>query len=608
MENLLLLPEPSVTAEKQSADNRAREFDFLTQASRTLNASLDYGELIKSLLKIVRSALRAEVVMLAMMDEQEHVMFDRALGAADDGVRGTPISRGSGVMGVVWETREPLVIETPKSRGDVPFALEKKLGIKVQSLIAVPLLRRGLVRGVLEVVNRKREGDPFTTADLELLVPLSEHVAVAVANARLRAQAERRQLEYSLLAEMGADVGKSLTRDEALERILENLNRLVPYDAAAIFLVEPKTDTIASVLHVGYPRGADEKINVKSDQGVVGTVARSKSGTIVPDVRKHPSYFNVRGRTRSEMVAPMLLRGQLLGLFNLESDRADAYKENDLRLLEGFAAQAAVAIDRANLYRERQVKLEIEEELRIARTIQEFFIPKKTMTTGAYRIAGANFPSLEVSGDYYDFFPSMNRLVAFTIADVAGKGVPASLIMASVRSILRTVAPYTATARQIVIRANQILLETVRPQDFVTAFIGVLNPDTGEVTYCNAGHNPPILMSPDGSYRLLESGGPVLGVMHDADWAEGRFRLTDEVLVCYTDGATEARNAADEEFGEERFIESVRGKLGLMPYRLCTSLYASVRSFVGAAKQSDDTTYLAIRRVERASSGRDADA
>jgi serine phosphatase RsbU (regulator of sigma subunit) len=586
-----------VTAEKHSQPQRAREFDYLSQASAALNASLDYNDIVKSLLKIVRTAMRAEAVLLAVVDEQERMVFERALGADDAGLNGFPITQGAGVIGTVWQSRQPLILEKVKARGDVPTTLEKKTGLKVRTVAAVPLMRRGLVRGVLEVVNRRRDGEEFSEADLDLLLPLADHVAVAVANARLRARAERRRLEYSLLAEVSADVGKSLTQEEALDRIVKNLSRLVSYDAAAIFLLDRDSDTFSSVLHSGYPRGADEKINVKSDEGVVGLVSRTKSGTIVPDVRKHPSYCNVRARTRSEMVAPMVLRGQVLGAFNLESDKFDAYNENDLRLLEAFAAEAAVAIDRAYLYKERQVKLEIEEELRIARTVQEFFSPKKTMTTGSFRIAGANFPSLEVSGDYYDFFPSMNRLVAFAIADVAGKGVPASLIMASFRAILRTVAPYTATARQIVIRANQILLDTVRPQDFVTAFIGVINPDTGEVTYCNAGHNPPVLIAPDGSYRELGSGGPILGVMRNADWGEGRFVLKDEVLVCYTDGATEARNAADEEFGEQRFIQSVQDNLDLMPYRMCTALHGVVRNLVGNAPQGDDTTYLAIRRV-----------
>ncbi len=599
MESLLRIPEIHVTTEKNLLQAKAREAELMTQASRTLNASLEFGELLGGLLKIVKSAMRAESVLVSVMDETgTRLVFERALGADDKELRGTTIAKGAGVMGWAWEKRQPMVLNDSKARGDLAFNLEKKLGLKVQSLVAIPLMRRGTVRGVLEVVNRKND-EPFRDEDVDLLVPLGEHVAVAVANARLRAEANRRRLEYSLLAEVSADVGKSLTRDEALERILKNLKKLVEFDAAAIFLIDRKTDTTTSVLHTGYPRSATDRIHVKTDEGLIGVVAKTKTGIIVPDVRNHPSYHNLRTRTRSELVAPMLLRGNVLGAFNLESDTLDAYSENDLRLLEAFAAQAAVAIERAQLYEERKIKLEMEEELRIARTVQEFFIPRKSLVSGSFRLAGANFPSLEVSGDYYDFFPSMNRLIAFAIADVAGKGVPASLLMASFRAILRTMAPYTATARQIAVRANQILLDTVRPGDFVTAFIGVLDPDSGEVSYCNAGHNAPIVMAPDGSHRLLEVGGPVLGIIRDAQWSEGRFRLTDEVLVCYTDGATEARNAADEEYGEVRFVESVRDNLGLMPYRLCTALYAGVRGFTGTAKHFDDTTYLAIRRVDK---------
>jgi serine phosphatase RsbU (regulator of sigma subunit) len=146
---------------------------------------------------------------------------------------------------------------------------------------------------------------------------------------------------------------------------------------------------------------------------------------------------------------------------------------------------------------------------------------------------------------------------------------------------------------------NQILLDTVRPQDFVTTFVGVLNPDTGELSYCNAGHNPPIILSADGSVRRLEVGGPVLGILSDTEWHEGRMRLSsDEVLVCYTDGATEATDGV-EEYGEERFIEAVRENISLTPYRLCTALYASMRAFAGATPQVDDTTYLAIKRVDK---------
>ena len=600
---LHLIPEPELTHERQLLLKKARELELLVSASRTLNTNVEFGELLKSLLKIVKTATRAEYVLLAALDLRDRMVFERALGIADADVRGMPIVKGTGVMGHVWRKGQPVIIDDMR-HSDLTPVIAKKLGIKVHSLVAIPLKRRGLVRGVLQVVNRRNE-DAFTPDDLTLLSALGEHVAAAVANARLRESAQRRRLEYQLLAEVSADVGKSLTRDEALDRILKNLQRLVESDAAAIFLVDGKTSTISSVLHTGYPRTAQEKIQIHLDEGIVGVVAKTKNGLIVPDVRAHAQYANVRARTRSEMVAPMILRGQVLGLFNVESDRLDAYSEDDLRLLEAFAAEAAVAIDRAHLFEERKVKLEIEEELRLARTVQEFFSPKKSLVTANFRIAGANFPSLEVSGDYYDFFPAMNRLVAFAIADVAGKGVPASLIMASFRSTFRTVAPFTASARQMVLRLNQILMDTVRPQDFVTTFVGVLNPDTGELSYCNAGHNPPIVLAADGSFRRLEVGGPVLGILKDTEveWHEGRMRLhSDEALVCYTDGATEATNG-EEEYGEARFIEAVRANVSLTPYRLCTALYANMRAFIGATPQVDDTTYLAIKRMERAPSG-----
>jgi sigma-B regulation protein RsbU (phosphoserine phosphatase) len=267
-----------------------------------------------------------------------------------------------------------------------------------------------------------------------------------------------------------------------------------------------------------------------------------------------------------------------------------------MELLEAFAVQAAVAIERAHLYEDRRVRREIEKELAVARTVQDFFTPKRSRSVGAFRICGVNFPSLEVSGDYYDYFPLRGGLMAFAIADVAGKGVPASLIMSSFRASLHTVAPYLTSARQIAARANKILLETVRPQDFVTAFIGVLNPRSGEVTYCNAGHNPPILMSPGGEYRLLETGGPILGVFDDPPLLEGRLVLHEEVLLCYTDGATEARSARDEEYGEERLVGALRANFGLQPYRLGRALHVDIKEFFKGSRQTDDMTFLAVRR------------
>jgi len=576
--------------------DKIKNLEFVTSASRMLNATLDLDQLLRVIMKIVKNALNVQAVSLSVADEDgENLVFELAKGRRDKAVRGLSIPFGEGIMGRVAQTKKPLVVNDTAGDERISLVLEKKLGLRPRSLMAIPLLRRGKLIGVLEAINQKRR-KPFTEEDLSLAITLGEHIAIALANARLFERAERLGLEATLLARVSADMGKSLSLDGVLQRILKNLERLIPFDAAAVFVLDRRKNRIVSQIQRGYPRDTETRINLKRDEGVVSVAIQGKRGIIVDDVNESDVYVNSRPSTRSEMVAPMISRGGVIGAFNLESDRRRAYRDEDLRLLQAFAGQAGAAVERAHLYEERREKQEIEKELRVARTVQAFFTPKRYRAAGPFRVAGVNHPSLEVSGDYYDFFPVKDSLLAFAVADVAGKGVPASIIMSGFRAALHTVAPYLTSARQIALRANEILLETVRPQDFVTAFIGVLNPATGEVTYCNAGHNPPILMKPDGTYRLLESGGPILGVFEDIPLVEGRFRLADETLLCYTDGATEARNQADEEYGDHRLIEAFGNAIDLPPSRLCQAVFANLKEFYGDAGQSDDVTYLVLKR------------
>jgi sigma-B regulation protein RsbU (phosphoserine phosphatase) len=575
---------------------KIKRLEFLATASRMLNATLDLEQLLLTIMKIVKNALDVQAVSLSVVDEKgETLVFELASGRRDHAVRGLKIPFGEGVMGWVAQHQKPLVVNDTRNDQRVSMALERKLGIKPRSILAVPLKRRGRLIGVLEAINRK-EGRKFTEEDLSLSITLGGHIAAAVGNARLFQRAERRRLEASLLARASADVGGLLSLDEVLQRILANLRRLVPFDAAAIFVLDPRQKRVVSKLHQGYPAGTDERLRFKSDEGVVSVAIKEKKGIIVDDVRASKNYVKARESTRSEMVAPMLSQGRVMGAFNLESDQIHAYREDDLQLLEAFASHASVAIERANLYEEQREKQEIQEELRVARTVQDFFSPKRSRAVGPLRIAGANYPSLEVSGDYYDFFPVREGRLAFAVADVAGKGVPAALIMSGFRATLHTAAPYVATARQLALRANEILLETVRPQDFVTAFIAVVNPTTGEVTYCNAGHNAAILMKPDGSFRTLESGGPVLGLAADIPLVEGRFVLRDETLLLFTDGATEARNQSGEYYGDARLVAALRRSVQFPPSPLCHALYGDVKAFFGEAGQADDITFLVLKR------------
>ncbi|MEE9270447.1 MAG: GAF domain-containing protein [Candidatus Krumholzibacteria bacterium] len=582
--------------DKKLLEKRIKEFQFLTRSSHALNSTLDLDRLLNRILQIVKDALAVETASVLFLDaEKKNMVFALAHGKRGREILGTKIPLGEGVVGWVAKNERPLIINDLSKDKRFSVSIEKKLGLKTRSIMSIPLKRKNKLIGVLEAVNHKA-GVLFSGEDLEFFLALGDHIATAIDNARLYREAERSRLENSVLYRISLALGKALALDEVLDQLLTSLKQLIEYDAAAIFVLDRKNQELVSHLQQGYRPGREAHLRLKLDEGLVGWAAREKKGIIVSDTSKDPRYVSARRRTRSEMVTPMLSRGKVIGLFNLESNRTCAYDAGDLRLLESFAAIAGVSLERARLFEEQQVKQEIERELRVARTIQEFFTPSKSRKLGKYTLTGRNYPSLELSGDYLDVFPLQKPYAAFAVADVAGKGVPASIIMSSFRATLHTGAPYFTSAREFAVRANQILMETVRPNDFVTAFIGVLNSDTGEVTYCNAGHEPAILMAPDGGHRLLKAGGTVLGVLENNELREGSFRLGDDVLLAYTDGITDALDPDEEPFGRKRLITFLRKHRHLSPGRICTALRKQLKDHMRGTPQIDDLTFLVLKK------------
>jgi len=588
-------PRPQ-TPDKQRLQTRLKELEFLTRSSKALNSTLDLDQLLNVIVKIVREALQAETVSVLFYDAgRKNMVFQVALGKRGKEIVGLKVPVGEGVVGWVAKHQRPLIInDLQKDRRYSP-KLERQLGLKTRSIMSIPLKRRNRMIGVIEAVNC-RKPERFTEDDLHIFLALGDHIATAVDNARLYRAAERSRLENSQLYETGVALGKALSLDEVLRKILESLKKIIPFDAAAIFVVDRTNHELVSFLQDGYSPGREDKLHLKLNEGIVGWAARYKKGTIVSDVRKDDRYVNAHRKTRSEMVTPMLSGGQVIGLFNLESHIVGAYGGRDLHLLETFAAQAGVSIERARLYEQEREKRAIERELKIARTVQEFFMPSKTTKLGKYTLTGRNYPSLELSGDYLDVFPLAKPHVVLAIADVAGKGIPASIIMSSFRATLHTAAPYYVSARDIANRANQILLETVRPEDFVTAFIAVLDPRTGRVTYCNAGHEPPILMKPNGRYELLEVGGPILGVFKDNELQEATFDIGDNLFFAYTDGTTDALNPKGEYFGIKRLVRFLRANRGLSTSKICSELRKHLHAYMKDAPQTDDLTFIALKK------------
>jgi serine phosphatase RsbU (regulator of sigma subunit) len=235
-------------------------------------------------------------------------------------------------------------------------------------------------------------------------------------------------------------------------------------------------------------------------------------------------------------------------------------------------------------------------ELLVAAEIQQAFLPKDLPAIPGFSVAAVNYPAREVGGDFYDIFPVANGNHAIVVADVSGKGVPASLFMALSRTAVRIVSRWERSARRVLEGSNTIFLEDAGSTSFVTLFYAILRPRERTITYVNAGHNPPLLFHPSGEIEELGPTGPVIGLVDDPGYAEEEAGLgPGDVLVLYTDGITEAINNREEMFGDERLKRVVMRAAGLPVAGIVAAIRDAVTAFCGDVPQFDDMTLVVIK-------------
>jgi len=317
---------------------------------------------------------------------------------------------------------------------------------------------------------------------------------------------------------------------------------------------------------------------------------------IVPDVRHDVRYVAARATTRSELAAPLKVEGRTIGVFNLENDLEDFFHENHLELLTAFASHAAVAIERARLTRQLLERRRLEKELAIAREIQLSFLPKRAPIVPGYELAGTARPHNEVGGDYFDFIPVSDSRLGLAIADVSGKGIPAGLLMAGFRMSLLAEIRNDFAIRAVMRKVNTLLHESIERDKFVTAFYGVLDYKNRMLIFSNAGHNPPILARADGSIELLVEGGVALGVLPDAVYEERPIAIHErDVLLLYTDGATEAESPSGEQFGQWRLEQLVSSLRERSADEILEAVVDEVLAWVAERGQNDDLTLMVVK-------------
>ncbi|HZQ24145.1 MAG TPA: GAF domain-containing SpoIIE family protein phosphatase [Terriglobales bacterium] len=327
-------------------------------------------------------------------------------------------------------------------------------------------------------------------------------------------------------------------------------------------------------------------------EGLVGHVAASGQMRYAPDVNVDPYYAACEENVRSEVAIPLLVGSKLVGVFTASHPELDAFPEDQLQILQALCAHIAVAVQNARVFqRERLLKAQMDRDAQEARAIQQNLFPKSSPYVPGFVISGFCVPAGAVGGDWYDFIALDDGRWGIVLADVSGKGMAAALLMSATRGMVRSLAEACCSPSEVLMRLNKLMAEDFPSGRFVTMVYAVFDPRNRKLTFANAGHLPPLLVSGDSAqFVATECGLPLglcLGTRH---FSETTITLPQgSRLLFYSDGITEAANLRDEEYGSER-LRAHMSKTSAT----ADSLLAEVQSFSDGAGLRDDATVVMI--------------
>ncbi len=398
--------------------------------------------------------------------------------------------------------------------------------------------------------------------------------------------------ELFLLQRVAQRINAILDPDVLLEEVVNDVAQTFGYSRSAVLLKDDDTNELV----IAAVRGWTTNFHVKGERfkigeyGMVGHVGATGETHYAPDVTVDPYYQVSETSTRSELDIPLKVHGRLIGVFNFQHHELNGFSAGRIQLLEALAGHIATAIENARLFQlERQEKERMARELEEARRVQLSLFPSRNPILSGFEITGLCLPCGEVGGDWYDYIPLRDGRLALVLADVSGKGMAAALLMASTRSILRLFAERDLPPAELLKQVNRVLIEDFPRAKFVTMIYAVLEPAQRDIVFANAGHLPPLFVNATGPQFLKIDSGLPLGIQ-DVSFSEYRLELPPgSRLLFYSDGVSEAMNAALEEFGARRIRDHMAN-----PSASVQSLLDDVRAFAGGHPASDDRTLVMI--------------
>ncbi len=401
---------------------------------------------------------------------------------------------------------------------------------------------------------------------------------------------EQRNQLLSSLFEVARDFSTLLSRDQILKMLSHTLMGQLMASRFAVLLLNGAN-------------GYDVIINrfpVEPDEDILNRLYNIDSAitTKNPDMDEELRFLLKKMNGR--IVSPMKVQGSVKGFLIVGRKMSGGpYDEQDLQFTESLGNTAIAALENERLFKEEVEKKKLEGELELALEIQKNLLPKSTPVIKNFDLAGVSIPSRHVGGDYFDFIELPSGKILIAIGDVSGKGMPASLLMANVQASLRLLAPLSITLVELILKINLLVWQNTSADKFITFFCAILDPGKSEITYVNAGHNPPYLIRKDGQIDELRNGGLIIGFTDEPfEYETGTVTMDPgDYIYMFTDGVNETLNEQREEFGNDRLLESLMKVKNADAITMINKVIDDVKDFAGNLAQYDDITSVVLRRL-----------
>ena len=578
------------TAATEPKEVSAEVLTTLAEIGEEVNSSLDLDEVLARSAALIKKHIDYEIFGVLMVEGNGAYLKHRfSIGYPLELANNLHVPIGQGITGTAAATGHPVRVGDTSKDARYINAIES-----VRSELAVPLMLQGKCVGVLDIQSGQL--NYFTREQQSILTLLASRLAVAIENARLfqrvRAQAET----LLLLNEVGRETSSILDVEELLRRAAEQIKRVIDYQILSLMLYDEDQKVFRHRLDVKHGQRVQGKMRVAASEGIVGAAASLKEAVLVSDVTVDPRYLMVNPETRSELAIPMMHKGKVIGVLDLESPQLDYFTEDHVQTLSILAANLAVSLENARLYEQvARDEARLERDLQAAKRIQGALLRSVPGEDFGLDLAARYLSAREVGGDLYDFLRYGPQQLGIALGDVSGKGTAAALYGAVAIGIMRSLAPQKLQPAEMLKQMNQIVGERRIEGRFMTACFATWQRGRSKLRVANAGQSQPLLYK-DGRCDKIALTGYPLGIFEEVSYDEWGVTLQPgDILVFHSDGISETSNSEGQFFGTEKIRAIIEQQNALGASELADLIFREVDWFAQSAPLADDRTLVVLK-------------